>query len=54
MEGLIFQILPLMITVEVEHTCVEQERMWDTFYGHRAYIQITFVKCQEVAENLTK
>ncbi len=22
-------------------------RMWDTFYGHSAYIQITFVTCQE-------
>ncbi len=23
-------------------------RMWDTFYGHNAYIQITFVICQEL------
>ncbi len=27
--------------------------MWDTFYGHSAYIQITFVICQELEYNLT-
>ncbi len=27
--------------------------MWGTFYGHSAYIQITFGKCQELAYNLT-
>ncbi len=24
-------------------------RMWDAFYGHSAYIQITFVMCRELA-----
>ncbi len=27
-------------------------RMWDTFYGHSAYIQIAFVACQELAASL--
>ncbi len=29
------------------------KRMWDTFYWHSAYNQITFVTCQESAQNLT-
>ncbi len=29
------------------------QRMWDTFYRHSAYIQITFGTCQELAQNLT-
>ncbi len=27
-------------------------RMWDTFYGNSAYIQITFITCQELAYTL--
>ena len=30
-----------------------EQRMWDTFYGHSAYIQIIFLACQGLAQNLT-